>query len=220
MARPRRCTPQQRRLSLTTINLTTPTVATARTRTRPRLLFARSFLANPRGTGSLIPSSRRLINRLLGGIDWSKVHTVVEYGPGTGVVTRALLARLGPDAKLIAMEINPDFVSFLKRDIPDTRLTIVAASAESVAAALAGNGRSQCDVAVSSLPFSIMPDDVCQAILVATAAAMAPDAVFVGYQYSTRWLGALRQVFGQVSVRFELRNWPPAFVFNARVGSQ
>ncbi len=185
-------------------------------RGRPRLLFARSFLANPRGTGSVIPSSRRLTQRLLGEIDWTKARTIVEYGPGTGVVTRALLARMAPDARLFAFEINAEFVAYLRHNIHDPRLTVIEASAATVAAVLGKHGLTHCDAAVSSLPFSIMPTRVRLRIVAATAAVLAPGATLVGYQYSTRWLRELRRGFAQVTVRFEPRNWPPAFVFTAR----
>lgn len=192
--------------------------AVAAQRARPRLLFARNFLANPRRVGSVIPSSRRLIQRLLGQTDWQQVKVAVEYGPGTGGVTRALLARLGPDAQLFAFEINGDFVDYLRRDITDPRLTVVAASAETVATVLAASGFDHCDVAVSSLPFSIMPVTVRQAIVRATASILAPGARLIGYQYSTKWLRELRHEFCQVTVQIEPRNWPPAFVFTAHHG--
>lgn len=185
-------------------------------RSRPRLLFARNFLANPRRVGSVIPSSRRLIQRLLGQADWRHVKVAVEYGPGTGCVTRAMLARLGPDARLFAFEINPEFVAYLRREITDSRLTVIAASAETVADVLAAAGVDACDLAISSLPFSIMPVATRHAIVEATASVLVPGASFVGYQYSTGWLRELRHTFRDVSVQVEPRNWPPAFVFTAR----
>lgn len=184
-------------------------------RARPRMLFARSFLANPRHVGSVIPSSRRLIQKLLGKTNWAQINVAVEYGPGTGGVTRALLARLGPEAQLFVFEINSEFVDYLRTSIIDPRLIVVAASAETVAEVLAAAGHAHCDIAVSSLPFSIMPVDVRHAIVQATAAVLAPGAGFIGYQYSTRWLRELRFVFRRVTVELEPRNWPPAFVFTA-----
>ena len=182
------------------------------------MLFARSFLANPRRVGSVIPSSRQLINRLLARTNWAQVKVAVEYGPGTGGVTRAILARLPADARLYAFEINEDFVAYLRQSIADPRLVVIAGSAETVAGVLAAAGHRHCDIAVSSLPFSIMPGSVRQRIVEATAAVLAPGASFVGYQYSTRWLRELRHVFRRVSVELEPRNWPPAFVFTALQG--
>lgn len=181
-------------------------------RVRPGLLFARHFLANPRRVGSMIPSSRRLIHRLLSGVDWGLVRVAVEFGPGTGVVTRALLARLGPEARLYAFEIDPEFAAYLRREIRDPRLIVVEASAETVAEVLPGPA----DLVISSLPFSVMPREVGARILAATARALAPGAPLIGYQYSKTWLRQLRRVFPQVGLDFEPRNWPPAFVFRAR----
>lgn len=185
-------------------------------RGRPRLLFARNFFANPRGVGSVIPSSRRLTARLLAAVDWDDARVVVEYGPGTGVVTRALLARMAPDARLFAFETNGEFVAYLRRSITDPRLTVIDGSAETVAAVLEAAGIERCDAAVSSLPFSIMPPRVRLRIVSATAAVLKAGAPLVGYQYSTRWVAELRRAFDHVQIRFEPRNWPPAFVFTAR----
>jgi phospholipid N-methyltransferase len=179
---------------------------------RPALLFARQFLANPRRIGSLIPSSRPLVSRMLSGVDWANVETAVEFGPGTGVVTRAALARMRPDARLIAFEINPAFATYLARSIADPRLVVLPLSAECIADHVAVG----CDVAISSLPFSIMPREVRSRILTATASVLKPGAPLIGYQYSPAFLAELRSVFPDVAVRFEPRNWPPAFVFTAR----
>lgn len=179
-------------------------------------MFARNFFANPRGVGSAIPSSKRLTQAMVAAIDWSSARVVVEYGPGTGVVTRALLARMAPDARLFAFETNAEFVRYLRRNIADPRLTVIDASAETVAAVLAAAGIAVCDAAVSSLPFSIMPARVRLRIVAATAAILRPGAPLVGYQYSRRWVGELSRAFDHVTTRFEPRNWPPAFVFTAR----
>ena len=183
---------------------------------RPALLFARQFLANPRRIGSLIPSSRPLVRRMLAGVDWAKVETAVEFGPGTGVVTRAVLARLRPDARLIAFELNPEFATYLARSINDPRLLVLPMSAEHVADHVSVQAGGGCDVAISSLPFSIMPRDVRSRILAATAAVLKADAPLIGYQYSPAFLAELRSAFPSVRVRFEPRNWPPAFMFTAQ----
>lgn len=179
---------------------------------RPALLFARQFLAHPRRVGSIIPSSRPLVARMLDAVDWTQVKTAVEFGPGTGVVTRAALARLRPDGRLIAFEINPDFAAYLSRSIDDPRLVVLPMSAEHVAEQVPQG----CEAAISSPPFSIMPRDVRDRILAATAKVLEPGAPLVGYQYSPAWLGELRQAFPNVRLRLEPRNWPPAVVFTAR----
>ena len=77
------------------------------------LLFARNFFRHPLMLGSIVPSSRFLIRELLNPVDWSRARVIVEYGPGVGVITAEVLRRMRPDALLIAIEMNPDFVSYL-----------------------------------------------------------------------------------------------------------
>src|SRR6476620_2425178 len=67
----------------------------------PQWQFLRGFLKNPVMVGSIIPSSRLLIERMLRPVDWDKTRLFVEYGPGVGTFTRDLLDRLSPDAKLV-----------------------------------------------------------------------------------------------------------------------
>ena len=92
--------------------------------------------------GSIVPSSRFLIRQLLAPINWTQARVFVEYGPGVGGITAEILRRMHPDAILIAIEMNPDFVSYLGRAIPDARLKVVEGSAESVDEVLRRFGRN------------------------------------------------------------------------------
>ena len=82
--------------------------------------------------GSIIPSSRVLIDKMLGPVDWENTRLFVEYGPGVGTFTRPLLDRLGPDATLVTIDTNPDFTRYLKESIDDPRLVAITGSAADV----------------------------------------------------------------------------------------
>src|SRR5712664_2210613 len=84
-----------------------------RTPSGPALLFARNFFRHPRMLGSIVPSSRFLIKQLEP-IDWAQARVIVEYGPGVGGITAEILRRMRPDASLIVIEINAEFVRFLR----------------------------------------------------------------------------------------------------------
>src|SRR5262245_13274106 len=58
--------------------------AAPRSRTTEKRLFASNFLRHPFMLGSIIPSSRHLVNRVLEPIDWATARVIVEYGPGVG----------------------------------------------------------------------------------------------------------------------------------------
>jgi len=93
------------------------------------LLFARNFLRHPNMLGSIIPSSRFLVEQVLGPVDWGRARVIVEYGPGVGTFTCEILRRMRSDAQLVAIETNRDFVRFLRRTLPDSRLHVVHDSA-------------------------------------------------------------------------------------------
>jgi phospholipid N-methyltransferase len=168
--------------------------------------------------GSVIPSSRFLVNRLLKEIDWSRAKVIVEYGPGVGVFTAEILRRMGPDAALIAFELNDDLVDFLRRSIGDPRLHIVHGSAADVRTVLEGLGHSNADYIVSGIPYTTMPASVRDTILQESRAMLATGGMFLVYQFSRASLPFVRQVFSDVRVEREMLNVPPATTYVCRVG--
>ena len=178
-----------------------------------RLFFLREFLRHPLMVGSVIPTSRAAIRALLDPIDWRKVRTVVEYGPGTGVFTREILRRIGPDARLIAIDTDPVFIDFLRDGIPDARLSCVHGSAADVETVLADHGEQGADYILSGLPFSTLPTEVADGIMDATARAIRPGGAFLVYQYSLFVRPMLESRFDRLQVGRVWRCVPPARLF-------
>ena len=176
-------------------------------------LFAANFVKHPLMLGSVIPSSRFLIERLLRQVDFGRARVFVEYGPGVGTFTRQILRRMHPDAVLIAVETNPDFVRFLGKSLPDPRLRVVHGSAADVEAVLARAGLAAADYVISGIPFSTLPPDVREAVLRGTRAALGSNGMFLVYQFSPKVLPDLRRIFQRVQRSFEPLNVLPAQVF-------
>src|SRR6201991_2449902 len=105
--------------------------------TSPRWQFLRGFLKNPVMVGSIIPSSKVLIDKMLEPVDWANTRLFVEYGPGVGTFTRPILDRLSADATLLTIDTNADFTRYLKQSIDDPRLVTVTGSAADVESILA-----------------------------------------------------------------------------------
>lgn len=177
------------------------------------LLFARNFFRHPRMLGSIVPSSRFLIRELLSPVDWTRARVIVEYGPGVGGITAEVLRRMRPDALLIAIETNQDFVSYLRGALTDTRLRVVEGSAESVDEILGRFGQRQADYIISGIPLGSMPAPLRLRILQKTRAVLAPHGAFHVYQFTTRALADLKRIFGYVARRFEPLNVLPAYLF-------
>ena len=184
-----------------------------RTRIGDALLFARNFFRHPRMLGSIIPSSRFLIRQLLQPIDWQAARVIVEYGPGVGCITAEILERMRPDALLVAIETNSEFVRFLRNAFPDERLRVMEGSAESVDEFLRLLGHEQVNYIISGIPFSTIPADLRERILRKTSGALAPGGSFLVYQFSTRVLPDLQRIFHYVKRKFEPLNVLPAHLF-------
>jgi phospholipid N-methyltransferase len=175
--------------------------------------FLRGFLKHPVMVGSVIPSSRVLVERMLEPVDWHSCALFVEYGPGVGTFTRPILERLRPGASLLAIDTNPDFVSYLRRSVHDPRLEVVRGSASDVREILGERGLGQADYVLSGLPFSTLPAGVGARIANETAAALTPGGAFLVYQYSPKVRTYLEPNFARIDRAFEWRNFPPVTLY-------
>jgi phospholipid N-methyltransferase len=182
-------------------------------KSRSGLLFALNFFRHPLMLGSIVPSSRFLIRQLLKPVDWSQARVIVEYGPGVGVITAEVLRRMRPDALLIAIETNPDFVGYLRDSIKDERLHVVEGSAESVDEILQRYGQSNASYVISGIPFSTIPAPVREKILQKTCEVLKPGGSFLVYQFSSRVFEDLQRIFRYVQRQFEPLNVLPAHLF-------
>ena len=179
----------------------------------PQWQFLRGFMKHPVMVGSIIPSSRALIDKMLRPVDWENTKLFVEYGPGVGTFTRPILDLLGPDAKLVTIDTNPDFTKYLTRSIDDPRLIAVTGSAADVEQILADHGLGQADYVVSGLPFSTLPSGVGDAIAAATAKVIRPGGAFLVYQFSPKVKDFIEPHFERIERGFEWVNVPPATLF-------
>jgi phospholipid N-methyltransferase len=184
----------------------------------PQWHFLRGFLKNPVMVGSIIPSSRVLIDKMLGPVDWANTKHYVENGPGVGTITRPVLERLGPDAKLVTIDTNPDFTRYLKDSIDDDRLVAVNGSAADVERILADQRLGLADYVLSGLPFSTLPAGVGEEIAEATANVIRPGGAFLVYQFSPKVLDFILPHFAPIKRGFEWVNVPPATLFWAYKG--
>jgi phospholipid N-methyltransferase len=184
----------------------------------PQWQFLRGFLKNPVMVGSVIPSSKVLIDKMLKPVDWANTKLFVEYGPGVGTFTRPVLDRLGPDAKLVTIDTNPDFTRYLKESIDDPRLIAVNGSAADVEKILADQELGAADYVLSGLPFSTLPAGVGDDIAEATAKVIRPGGAFLVYQFSPKVRDFIKPHFAPIKRGFEWINVPPAVLFWAYKG--
>lgn len=176
------------------------------------IAFFMGFLRHPRLVGSVVPSSRFLTRRLAGLVTSNKPQVVVELGPGVGGTTRALLDALSEDSRLLAIDINPDFIERLRSE-PDPRLIVHSGCAEKLRETLDQYGLARPDVVISGIPFSTMPADLGRNILSAVWASLSPGGRFIAYQLRDRVAELGRDILGKPETDVALLNVPPMRVY-------
>ena len=160
------------------------------------LAFIREVLAENRSTGAFSPSSKELTEAITGMVDLKSVKSIVEYGPGTGVFTEAILRKKHPDAYFLAMEVNPRFAEFTQERCP--RAHVVNDCAQNTHKYLKKAGFDHCDVIISGLPWTRFDAPLQDSILEATYDVLAPGGHFLTFGYSfSLWFPAGRRFFKQ-----------------------
>ena len=178
--------------------------------------FFKVAVKSMKTSGTVIPSSRFLAQKMLKEIDFSSCKVIVELGPGNGVITNQILKQIGPDSHLICFEVNEIFYQNLKK-IEHPQLTVLKVSAEQIEIEMKKLGYLKACHIVSSLPLTIIPNTISNAILENSLNSLIKDGTFIQYQYSLTYYKKLKSVFKEkISLDFELLNFPPAFVYRCK----
>ncbi len=140
------------------------------------LLFLRQLISRPKQISAIAPSSRFLARAMTAALSPASGR-VVEFGPGTGVLTRAILAAGVKPQNLTLFEFNPDFVSHLRSSFPGVTVHNTGAQ---TAATHVPKGVS---AVISGLPLLSMPFEVREAIVRAAFDVLTPDGIYVQFTY-------------------------------------
>jgi len=176
-------------------------------------VFLEGFMRHPVMVGSIIPSSRFTIQRMLAPVKWDECKLFVEYGPGVGTFCQPVLDRLGRDGRLIVIDTNPLFIDYLRGAITDSRFTAVLGSAADVEDIVRAHGHEHADYVLSGLPFSTLPAGVGPAIAEATHRVIRPGGAFLVYQFSPRARDYLARHVRRIDSDFVALNVLPAFLY-------
>ena len=175
------------------------------------LLFLKAFLKNWREVGSPVASSSHVARRICKFVDFRKARTLVEIGPGTGVITREILSSLHPDARLIVFETNKDFCNEL-RSSRDPRLVVHNISAFQMHTVFP----AKADYVVSGIPIAMLSKGEFSHLNAEIRKILNPDGVFIQLQLAPVSYIKLKHFFKEVRVDFTFRNAPPAFMYRCR----
>ena len=145
------------------------------------LRFLKSLVTRPRAIGAIAPSSPALARKIAQQVDPEVSGTVLELGPGTGVVTDALIARGIGVERLIAVEADPDLAQLMRERFPALR--VIEGDAFDLDRTLPHETSGPLAATVSGLPLLNFPQTRRRALILSALARIPAGGPFVQFSY-------------------------------------
>lgn len=114
------------------------------------LKFLKGWIDQPRAVGAMLPTSSVTARRMASVINPESGLPVLELGPGTGVITKAILERGVAPQDLYSIEYSADFVEHLNEQFP--QVNVIKGDAFDLDATLGDKSDLQFDAIVSGVP--------------------------------------------------------------------
>lgn len=146
--------------------------------------FFRQLRRRPRNTGAILPSGPVLAKTMAQAINPALDGPILELGPGTGVFTKALLERGIAPERLVLIEFNPDFVTFLKKRFP--QVTVINASAFDLTRLWKEHNFPAIAGIVSGLPLLNFPKALGGQLIADSLDLLQPGGSYVQFTYAQR----------------------------------
>jgi phosphatidylethanolamine/phosphatidyl-N-methylethanolamine N-methyltransferase len=181
--------------------------------------FLKTLVAAPRLTGAVAPSGRALARAMATAAGSPPQGLIVELGPGTGPVTRALIETGVSPERLVLVEYDAQFCRLLRTRFPPA--AVIEGDAYDLSRALAAFKGQPIAAIVSSLPLLNQPPARRVKLIGDAFALMGSQGAFVQFTY-----GLASPVphdasrYSAVRSRPVLLNLPPAFVWTYRLAGR
>ena len=180
--------------------------------------FLKEYISDPDTIGAVAPSSRHLAAAMTAAIDFDKARCIAEYGAGTGVFTREVIARKSPGTVYIVIEQNDRFYEMLRKQFQGRPgVVLIHGDAANICGYLKEQGFEHADHIVSGLPFTSLPEQVSRRILSQTQEAIGGEGIFTTFQYTLLRKAFLEEYFHIRRLVRIWRNLPPAYVLSMEV---
>lgn len=176
-------------------------------------MFAFEAIKTIKNSGTIAPSSKFLVKKMIKPIS-KRDRVIIEFGTGNGCITKGILNKMHPKARLFSFELNEQFSLDAQEKMgADKRLHIINGSAVEFDKILETYGIHQVDQIISSLPLTLLDDKDVYKLLRKAKDALKPGGLFVQFQYSLDKYDTLKMYFSQVKLGFVAINIPPAFIY-------
>lgn len=199
-----------------------PSQSSARALKKPLRLddevrFLRSWIEKPLHMGAVMPSGRLLARTMASYVDNNSTGPVIELGPGTGAITKALVDRGIDEKRLVLVEYNPSFCALLRDRFPQA--TVVQGDAYALEKSVRDVLTEPASAVVSGLPLVTKPMLMRLKLIRDAFAVLGPKSPFIQFTYSVAppIPKSLPGVATEASERIWM-NLPPARVWVYRKG--
>jgi phosphatidylethanolamine/phosphatidyl-N-methylethanolamine N-methyltransferase len=179
--------------------------------------FLKTLIESPRLTGAVAPSGRFLARAMARPVDPSGKGLVIELGPGTGPVTRALIEHGVAPERLVLVEYDAGFCRLLSQRFAPVR--VVQGDAYDLPRTLAAFAGEPVAAVVSSLPLLNQAPASRAKMIEDAFALMGSDGLLVQFTYGLVSPIAREVCAGRFSAHCTApiwRNLPPAWVWTYR----
>lgn len=179
--------------------------------------FLKEFFKEHKTIGAVSPSSKSLTKKMLKNINFDSANVIVEFGPGTGVITRQIVLKMNPKATLYVFELHAPFFKSLQKEFRGIdNVRIINDSAVDVRKYLKEDNKENADAIISSLPLTNFDQKLTMRILKSAEIALKPDGLYIQFQYSLNAKKLLSKIFSSISIQFTPINIPPAFIYTCK----
>lgn len=172
-------------------------------------------IKNFREMGTIIQSGPSMCKKMIQHIHKEEDLIIVELGAGDGVITKYILEKMSPNAKLFVFEINPKLSETISK-IDDRRMILINNGAQNMEIELKKYEITQVDTIISAIPFLVLPDELTQEILQLCKKMLKSGGYFVQMHYVKRISEMYKQIFGNVTISYVPLNIPPGYVFRSK----
>ena len=174
--------------------------------------FVKESLKSIKEVGTIFPSSKFVVEKMVAPINFGEKLTILELGSGHGVITKQLLEKMSSDSQLICFETNKKFYQELKK-INDMKMILINESAEQMKSYLNEFKIDKVDYIVSSVPLVTLPKEITNKILSTSTEILGNEGKLIQLQYSKLSDKRLKSFYNKIDIEFTLKNYLPAFIY-------
>jgi phospholipid N-methyltransferase len=185
--------------------------------------FLNQYFRHFREVGSITPDSSTCINSLVKLIPFDSAELILEYGSGSGAVTKEILKRKEPKSTLICFEKNNTFYNRLQKNVSGTNFFVVnddVFNSRDILSHRFGLQNGSVDCIISTLPWSSLKFE--KLLRNEVLPLLKEGGLFIQYMHTISIVKGimlrpiLKRYFSQIDLEFVFFNIPPALIYTCR----